>query len=81
MKPGSIAAWAIAAVAIPGLAACSGTSSGSSPASPGSSSPSTNPPKQFVSGKTYESCLAYLIPGGGSIQRSSGTTGRPRPTR
>ena len=27
------------------------------------------PPKQFVSGKTYQSCLAYLIPGGGSIQR------------
>jgi hypothetical protein len=37
MKPGRIAAWAIAAVAVPGLAACSGTSSGSSPASPGSS--------------------------------------------
>src|SRR5512133_1879165 len=37
MKPGRIAAWAIAAVAIPGLAACSGTSSGSSPASPASS--------------------------------------------
>ena len=35
MKPGRIAAWAIAAVAVPGLAACSGTSSGSSPASPG----------------------------------------------
>jgi hypothetical protein len=44
MKPGLIAAWAIAAVAIPGLAACSGTSSGSSPASPGSSSASTNSP-------------------------------------
>ena len=27
------------------------------------------PPKQFVSGKTYKSCLAYLIPGGGSIQK------------
>jgi hypothetical protein len=27
------------------------------------------PPKQFVSGKTYPSCLAYLIPGGGSIQK------------
>jgi hypothetical protein len=27
------------------------------------------PPKQFVSGKTYQSCLAYLIPGGGSIQK------------
>jgi hypothetical protein len=37
MKPGRVAAWAIAAVAVPGLAACSGTSSGSSPASPGSS--------------------------------------------
>lgn len=40
MKPGRIAAWAIAAVAIPGLAACSGTSSGSSPASPASSASS-----------------------------------------
>jgi hypothetical protein len=29
----------------------------------------TTPPKQFVSGKTYQSCLAYLIPGGGSIQK------------
>jgi hypothetical protein len=27
------------------------------------------PPKQFVSGKTYQSCLAYLIPGGGSVQK------------
>jgi hypothetical protein len=27
------------------------------------------PPKSFVSGKTYESCLAYLMPGGGSIQK------------
>ena len=51
MKPGRIAAWAIAAVAIPGLAACSGTSSGSSPASPASSpaassSASTSAPAQ-----------------------------------
>ena len=41
MKPGRIAAWAIAAVAIPGLAACSGTSTGSNPASPASSASST----------------------------------------
>jgi len=40
MKPGRIAAWAIAAVAMPGLAACSGTSSGSSPANPASSASS-----------------------------------------
>jgi hypothetical protein len=51
MKPGRTAAWAIAAVAIPGLAACSGTSSGSSPASPASSpaassSASTSAPAQ-----------------------------------
>ena len=51
MKPGRIAAWAIAAVAIPGLAACSGTSSGSSPASPGSSSAaSTNSPAASQAG-------------------------------
>jgi hypothetical protein len=49
MKPGRIAAWAIAAVAVPGLAACSGTSSGSGPASPstsaaaGTSSPVQSP--------------------------------------
>ena len=51
MKPGRIAAWAIAAVAVPGLAACSGTSTGSSPASPASSpaassSASTSAPAQ-----------------------------------
>src|SRR5881392_2848177 len=38
MKPGRTAAWVITAIALPGLAASSGTSSGSSPASPGSSS-------------------------------------------
>jgi hypothetical protein len=27
------------------------------------------PPKPFASGKSYESCLAYLMPGGGSIQK------------
>ncbi len=37
MRPGRIAAWAIAAVAVPGLAACSGSSSGSNPANPGTS--------------------------------------------
>lgn len=47
MKPGRIAAWAITAVAVPGLAACSGTSSGSSPASPGRSpAASTGSPAQ-----------------------------------
>lgn len=51
MKPGRITAWAIAAVAVPGLAACSGTSTGSSPASPASSpaassSASTSAPSQ-----------------------------------
>jgi len=47
MKPGRMAAWAIAAVAVPGLAACSGTSSGSSPASPGTSaSAGTSSPVQ-----------------------------------
>ncbi len=27
------------------------------------------PPKPFANGKSYESCLPYLMPGGGSIQR------------
>lgn len=52
MKPGRITAWAIAAVAVPGLAACSGTSTGSSPASPGSSatgSTSSSTPLQVSS--------------------------------
>ena len=52
MKPGRITAWAIAAVAVPGLAACSGTSTGSSPASPGSSatgSTSSSTPSQASS--------------------------------
>jgi len=51
MKPGRIAAWAIAAVAVPGLAACSGTSSGSSPASSASSSAAgTSSPAQSLAG-------------------------------
>jgi hypothetical protein len=29
----------------------------------------TTLPKQFANGMSYESCLAYLMPGGGSIQR------------
>lgn len=29
----------------------------------------STPPKPFVRGKSYQSCLAYLIPGGGSIQQ------------
>jgi len=51
MKPGRIAAWAIAAVAVPGLAACSGTSSGSSPAGSASSSAAgTSSPAQSLAG-------------------------------
>ena len=55
MKPGRITAWAIAAVAVPGLAACSGSSTGSSPASPGSSSAagtSSSAPSQAASQPT-----------------------------
>jgi hypothetical protein len=29
----------------------------------------TSVPKSFVAGKTYQSCLAYLMPGGGSIRQ------------
>ena len=47
MKPGRIAAWAIAAVAVPGLAACSGSSPASSGSSPtASSSAGTSSPAQ-----------------------------------
>ncbi len=51
MKPGRIAAWAIAAVAVPGLAACSGSSPASSASSPGaSSSAGTSSPAQSPTG-------------------------------
>jgi hypothetical protein len=29
----------------------------------------TTPPKPFAAGKSYSSCLVYLMPGGGSIQK------------
>jgi hypothetical protein len=29
----------------------------------------TTPPKPFANGKSYSSCLVYLMPGGGSIQK------------
>jgi hypothetical protein len=29
----------------------------------------TTPPKPFTAGKSYSSCLVYLMPGGGSIQK------------
>jgi hypothetical protein len=75
MKPGRIAAWAIAAVAVPGLAACSGTSSGSSPASPasssaaGTSSPaqsqaSSQPPAQTAGSGSLTPPGAHLAFGG-----------------
>ena len=66
MKPGRITAWAIAAVAVPGLAACSGTSTGSSPASPGSSaagSTSSSTPSQASSQPAAQSQAA----GSGSL--------------
>jgi hypothetical protein len=75
MKPGRIAAWAIAAVAVPGLAACSGTSSGSSPASPASSAaagtsspaqsqPSSQPPAQTAGSGSLTPPGAHLAFGG-----------------
>jgi hypothetical protein len=33
------------------------------------------PPKPFANGKSYESCLTYLMPGGGSIQRVQWNSG------
>jgi hypothetical protein len=66
MKPGRITAWAIAAVAVPGLAACSGTSTGSSPASPGSSaadSTNSSAPSQASSQPTAQGQAA----GSGSL--------------
>lgn len=31
--------------------------------------PDNDPPKPFASGKSFESCMTYLMPGGGSIQK------------
>ncbi|GAB2805546.1 hypothetical protein GCM10027176_08150 [Actinoallomurus bryophytorum] len=33
------------------------------------------PPKPFANGKSYDSCLAYLMPGGGSIQKVQWNSG------
>src|SRR6516164_1840737 len=46
MKPGRIAAWAITAVAVPGLAACSGSSSGGTSPAAASSPAAANSPGQ-----------------------------------
>jgi hypothetical protein len=35
----------------------------------------TSPPKPFANGKSYESCLTYLMPGGGAIQRMAWNNG------
>jgi hypothetical protein len=66
MKPGRIAAWAIAAVAVPGLAACSGTSSGSSPASPGSS-PAASTSSQAQSPAASQPAAQGQTAGSGSL--------------
>ena len=74
MKPGRIAAWAIAAVAVPGLAACSGTSSGSSPASSASSSAAgtSSPAQSQASGQQASS-----QPAGQGQTAGSGRLTRP----
>src|SRR5580765_4015501 len=79
MKPGRIAAWAIAAVAVPGLAACSGTSSGSSPASSASSSAAgTSSPAQSQAGSQQASSQP---PGQGQGQGQGQAAGSGRLTR
>jgi len=66
MKPGRIAAWAIAAVAVPGLAACSGTSSGGSPASSASSSAAGTPTQSQAGSQQASSQPAAQGQAGGS---------------
>jgi hypothetical protein len=44
MKPGRIAAWTITAMAVPGLAACSASSSGGTSTTAGISSPAASSP-------------------------------------
>jgi hypothetical protein len=34
-----------------------------------------SPPKPFANGRSYESCLTYLVPGGGSIQKVQWNSG------
>src|SRR5947207_15088714 len=64
MIPGRIAAWTIAAVAAPGLAACSGTSSGSSPAGSASSSTAgTSSPAQSQAGSQAAGSGSLTPPG------------------
>jgi hypothetical protein len=73
MKPGRIAAWAIAAPppkdSDPAITFTAIDDRGQEQQSitflgTFSRCDDPMPPKQFVSGKTYQSCLAYLIPGG-----------------
>ncbi len=72
MKPGRIAAWAVAAVAVPGLAACSGSS-------PASSSPGQS--QAAAQGQTPASLTPpgpHLAFGGAALGRDSGRGGRSR---
>ena len=73
MKPGRIAAWSITAIDDRGQEQQSITFLGTF-----SRCDDPMPPKQFVSGKTYQSCLAYLIPGGGSVQKVQWDNGPAR---
>jgi hypothetical protein len=53
MKPGRIAAWAITAIAVPGLAACSGSSpGGTSPTAGSSRSDASSPAVASSSGQS-----------------------------
>jgi hypothetical protein len=71
MKPPWFAAGA-AAMLVPGLAACgsggSGTPGGGAPL-PGTAAAAATRPSRSWPGKSYQSCLACLMPGDGSTQR------------
>jgi GNAT superfamily N-acetyltransferase len=78
MKPGRIAAWAITAVAVPGLAACSGSSPGGTGPTTGSSQPAAGRAKgtYHEPQKGTGSAVASKL---GAVAGNRPATTRPKP--
>ena len=66
MKPGRIAAWAITAIAVPGLAACSASSSGGTSSTAGSSPSAASSP----AGASSDGATGASAPGGARVPAS-----------
>jgi hypothetical protein len=78
MKPGWTTSLTVAAALVPALAGCSASGSGrrrvagrGGPGAGGSVQRCDDAavPKPFANGKAYQSCVAYLMAGGGSIRK------------